>query len=87
MPCRDLFLNEPTLSALRDKGTVEIEGEITDTMPNAQFRVKLDTGQEIIGHVSGKMRIHRIRVMPGDRVRVAMSPYDLTKGRIILRLQ
>ncbi|MEK7499713.1 MAG: translation initiation factor IF-1 [Patescibacteria group bacterium] len=67
--------------------TVEVDGEITDTLPNTQFRVQLDTGQEIIGHLSGKMRIHRIRVMPGDRVRVEMSAYDLTKGRIILRLQ
>jgi len=67
--------------------TVDVDGEITETLPNTQFRISLDTGQEIIGHLSGKMRIHRIRVMPGDRVRVAMSAYDLTKGRIILRLQ
>ncbi|MGH9857352.1 MAG: translation initiation factor IF-1, partial [Acidobacteriota bacterium] len=50
--------------------TVEVEGEITETLPNAQFRVLLDTGQEIIGHLSGKMRVYRIRVMPGDRVKV-----------------
>ncbi|HSX24426.1 MAG TPA: translation initiation factor IF-1 [Candidatus Andersenbacteria bacterium] len=67
--------------------TVEVDGEIQETLPNTQFKVQLDTGQTIIGHLSGKMRIHRIRVMPGDRVRVAMSAYDLTKGRIILRLQ
>ncbi|MEO6077621.1 MAG: translation initiation factor IF-1 [Candidatus Andersenbacteria bacterium] len=67
--------------------TVEVDGVIEDTLPNTQFKVQLDTGQMIIGHLSGKMRIHRIRVMPGDRVRVAMSAYDLTKGRIILRLQ
>jgi translation initiation factor IF-1 len=66
--------------------TVEVEGEITDTLPNTQFRVKLDAGQEIIAHLSGKMRMHRIRVMPGDRVKVALSPYDLTKGRITIRL-
>ncbi len=66
---------------------VEVDGEIEETLPNTQFKVQLDTGQTIIGHLSGKMRIHRIRVMPGDRVRVAMSAYDLTKGRIILRLQ
>ncbi|MEX0650046.1 MAG: translation initiation factor IF-1 [Candidatus Andersenbacteria bacterium] len=65
---------------------VEVEGEITETLPNTQFRIQLDTGQEIIGHLSGKMRVHRIRVMPGDRVKVAMSPYDLTKGRITHRL-
>ncbi len=64
-----------------------MDGEIVDTLPNTQFKVQLDTGQEIIGHLSGKMRVHRIRVMPGDRVRVEMSAYDLTKGRIILRLQ
>ncbi|HLC49352.1 MAG TPA: translation initiation factor IF-1 [Candidatus Andersenbacteria bacterium] len=71
----------------KQQNTVEVDGEITDTLPNAQFKVQLDTGQEVIGYLSGKMRIHRIRVMPGDRVRVEMSAYDLTKGRIILRLQ
>ncbi|MEK7557381.1 MAG: translation initiation factor IF-1 [Patescibacteria group bacterium] len=66
---------------------VEIEGVITDTLPSTQFRVKLETGQEVIAHLSGKMRLHRIRVLPGDRVRVAFSPYDLTKGRIVSRLE
>ena len=72
---------------LSKQDTVEVEGEITETLPNTQFRVMLDTGHEIIGHLSGKMRMNRIRVMPGDRVRVALSPYDLTKGRIIIRLE
>ncbi|MBI3255412.1 MAG: translation initiation factor IF-1 [Candidatus Andersenbacteria bacterium] len=67
--------------------TVEVEGEITETLPNAQFRITLTSGQEIIGHLSGKMRMHRIRVMPGDHVKVAMSPYDLTKGRIVVRME
>ena len=71
---------------LSKQDTVEIDGEITETLPNTQFRVNLDTGQEIIAHLSGKMRMHRIRVMPGDRVRVALSPYDLTKGRIVVRM-
>lgn len=66
--------------------TVEIEGEVTETLPNTQFRVQLSTGQEVIAHLSGKMRMHRIRVMPGDQVKVAFSPYDLTKGRIVIRL-
>lgn len=66
---------------------VEVEGEVTETLPNTQFRVKLDAGQEIIAHLSGKMRVHHIRVLPGDRVRIAMSPYDLSKGRITLRLE
>lgn len=66
---------------------VEVEGAVVKNLPNAQFRVQLDTGHEIIAHLSGKMRVYRIRVLPGDRVRVAMSPYDLTKGRITLRLE
>lgn len=84
-PCmrRGLFL---TIAILPNNNIVEIEGEISETLPNTQFRVRLDTGQEIIGHLSGRMRVHHIRVMPGDRVKVAMSPYDLTKGRIVLRM-
>lgn len=72
---------------LPKQDTVEVDGEVTETLPNAQFRITLASGQEIIGHLSGRMRMHRIRVMPGDRVKVAMSPYDLTKGRIVLRLE
>lgn len=66
---------------------MEVEGEVTENLANTQFRVKLNTGHEIIAHLSGKMRVHRIRVLPGDQVKVAMSPYDLSKGRITLRLQ
>lgn len=77
------FLIKP----LGSKDTVELEGEITETLPSTHFRVQLDTGQTIIAHLSGKMRLHRIRVLPGDRVRVAMSVYDLTKGRIVSRLE
>lgn len=66
---------------------MEVEGEVTETLPNAQFRVKLTSGQEIIAHLSGRMRMNHIRVLPGDRVRAAMSPYDLTKGRITLRFE
>jgi translation initiation factor IF-1 len=66
--------------------TVEVEGEISETLPNTQFRVRLASGQVIIAHLSGKMRIHRIRVLPGDRVKVLLSIYDLTKGRIVSRL-
>lgn len=67
------------------RDTVEIQGEVIEALPNTQFKVALDTGQEIIAHLSGKMRFHRIRVLPGDRVKVEMSPYDLTKGRITVR--
>lgn len=66
---------------------MEVEGEITDTLPSAQFRVQLDTGQDVIAHLSGKMRMYRIRVLPGDRVKVAFSPYDLARGRIVSRLE
>lgn len=69
------------------KDVVEVEGEITETLPSAQFRVTLDTGQEVMAHLSGKMRMHRIRVLPGDRVKVAFSPYDLTRGRITHRME
>jgi translation initiation factor IF-1 len=72
---------------LPNKDTVEVEGEVMETLPNTLFRVQLQTGQAIIGHLSGKMRMHRIRVLPGDRVKVALSPYDLTKGRIVSRLE
>ncbi|MCK6472854.1 MAG: translation initiation factor IF-1 [Planctomycetes bacterium] len=64
---------------------IEIEGTVQEALPNANFRVKLDNGHEILAYLSGKMRRFYIRVLPGDRVRVAMSPYDLTKGRIIYR--
>jgi translation initiation factor IF-1 len=66
---------------------IEIEGEVIEALPNALFKIRLDSGQEIIGHLSGKMRIHYIRVVPGDHVKVQMTPYDLTKGRIISRLK
>ena len=56
-------------------------------MPNAHFRVQLDAGQIVLGHLAGKMRVHMIRVLPGDRVIIAMTPYDLKKGRIIRRLR
>ena len=64
---------------------IEIEGEVIDTLPNAQFKVKLENGHEILAHVSGKIRMHYIRILPGDRVTVEISPYDLTCGRITFR--
>jgi len=72
---------------LSKKDAVEMEGEVYENLPNAQFRVQLDSGQDMIAHLSGKMRVHRIRILPGDRVKVARSPYDLTRGRIILRME
>lgn len=75
------------IHTLGSKDTVEVEGEVVANFPNTQFRVKLDSGQEITAHLSGRMRVHHIRLLPGDRVKVALSPYDLTRGRVILRLE
>lgn len=66
---------------------IEIEGTIVETLPNAMFRVKLDNGQIILAYVSGKMRMHFIKILPGDKVTVELSPYDLTKGRITYRFK
>jgi translation initiation factor IF-1 len=60
-------------------------GEIVETLPNATFRVKLENGHIVLGHISGKMRMHYIRILPGDKVTVDMTPYDLTRGRIVFR--
>jgi translation initiation factor IF-1 len=64
---------------------IKQDGEILEALPNAQFKVQLDNGHEILAHVSGKMRMYYIKILPGDRVAVEMSPYDLTKGRITYR--
>ena len=65
---------------------IVMEGQITEALPNTRFRVKLDSGHLVLAHISGKMRQRYIRIVPGDRVRVELSPYDLEKGRIIYRL-
>ena len=65
--------------------TIQMQGEILETLPNATFRVKLENGHVVLGHISGKMRMHYIRILPGDRVLVELSPYDLTRGRIVYR--
>ena len=64
---------------------IEIDGIVEETLPNAQFKVKLANGHVILAHVSGKIRMHYIRILPGDRVTVEISPYDLTRGRITFR--
>ncbi len=69
-----------------DKEIVKFEGEVVESLPNATFQVRLDNQHEILAHISGKMRVNYIKLMPGDRVIVEMSPYDLSKGRIIRRL-
>jgi translation initiation factor IF-1 len=70
-----------------EKELVKLEGMVTETLPSTTFRVKLDNGHEILAHISGRMRVNYIRLIPGDRVLVEMSPYDLTKGRIVQRLK
>jgi len=69
------------------KDVIEIEGKILESMPNAMFKVELENGHEILAHISGKIRKNFIRILPGDRVKVEMTPYDLTKGRITFRLK
>ena len=64
---------------------IEVEGTVVEPLPNAMFRVALDNGHRVLAHISGKMRKHFIRILPGDRVLVELSPYDLTRGRIIYR--
>ena len=70
---------------MSDKDIIEVEGEVSELLPNTKFRVKLPNGHIIIAHISGKMRMHFIRILPGDKVIVELSPYDLTRGRIIYR--
>ena len=69
------------------KDVIEIEGTIIESMPNAMFRVKLENVHEILAHISGKIRKNFIRILPGDRVKVEMTPYDLSRGRITFRLK
>lgn len=64
---------------------IPVEGEVVEVLPNAMFRVRLDNGHIVLAHVSGKMRMHFIRILPGDRVKLELSPYDLSKGRITYR--
>jgi len=67
------------------KGTIRLQARVIDALPNAVFKVELENGHEVLAHVSGKMRMHFIRILPGDTVTVEMSPYDLNRGRIVLR--
>ncbi len=66
---------------------IEVEGTITEALPNTQFRVDLENGHGVLAHISGKMRMHYIRILPGDRVKVELSPYDLSRGRITYRFR
>ncbi len=65
--------------------SIEVEGKVIEPLPNAMFRVELENGHRVLAHISGKMRMHFIKILPGDKVTVELSPYDLTRGRIIYR--
>lgn len=73
------------LNSMSKADVLEIEGTVVEKLPNAMFRVELENGHIVLGHISGKLRMNFIRILPGDRVTMEMSPYDLTKGRIIWR--
>ena len=78
LPCREPMSKEDM---------IEVQGVVRETLPNAMFRVELEKGQNILAHISGKMRMHFIRILPGDRVTLELSPYDLTRGRITYRFK
>lgn len=66
---------------------IEVSGTVSELLPNAMFRVELETGMKVLAHISGKMRVHYIRILPGDKVTVELSPYDLSRGRITYRFR
>nr|YP_009732813.1 translational initiation factor 1 [Buxbaumia aphylla]QHU77155.1 translational initiation factor 1 [Buxbaumia aphylla] len=72
---------------MKKQNLIDMEGVVTESLPNAMFRVYLDNGCDVLTHISGKIRRNYIRILPGDRVKVELSPYDLTKGRITYRLR
>ncbi len=70
---------------VKRENSLEIEGTVLEPLPNAMFKVELDNGHKVLAHISGKMRMHYIKILPGDRVVIELSPYDLTRGRIVYR--
>jgi translation initiation factor IF-1 len=73
------------LEVMAKEEAIEVEGKVIEPLPNAMFRVELENGHRVLAHISGKMRMHFIKILPGDRVTVELSPYDLTRGRIVYR--
>lgn len=71
----------------KKEDAIELEGTVVEPLPNAMFKVELENGHQVLAHISGKMRMHYIRILPGDKVTVALSPYDLTRGRITYRFK
>jgi translation initiation factor IF-1 len=78
--------NTANNTVMNSKEFIEMKGEVVEAMPSASFKVLLENGHEILAHLSGRMRMNKIRLLPGDKVKIEISPYDLTKGRIIYRL-
>jgi translation initiation factor IF-1 len=76
---------EEVVRSVAKEDVIEVEGTVIEPLPNAMFRVELENGRKVLAHISGKMRMHYIRILPGDRVRVELSPYDLTRGRVVYR--
>ena len=85
IPKQNKSLTDLSQSKSSKKGFLEVMGTVEELLPSAMFKVRLENDHEILAHLSGKMRMNRIRLLPGDRVRIEISPYDLTKGRIIYR--
>lgn len=83
---KDRVKTTESSDTLNAKDFIEMQGEVLELMPAASFRINLENGHEILAHLSGKMRMNKIRLLPGDKVKLQISPYDLTKGRIIYRL-
>ena len=83
----DGFVFHVLRNSMTHQGNIEIDGEVTECLPSTLFRVKLSNGRIVLCHLSGKMRLHFIRILPGDRVRIEMTPYDASKGRIVYRVK
>lgn len=75
------------MGSTKDKEIIRVEGEVIESLPSTSFRVRLENGHEVLAHISGRMRVNYIRLLPGDRVTLEMSPYDLNRGRIVHRLK
>jgi translation initiation factor IF-1 len=82
-----MLLPNEAAEPMAKEDAIEVEGTVVEPLPNAMFRVELDNGHKVLAHVSGKMRMHFIRILPGDKVKVELSPYDLTRGRITYRFK
>jgi len=86
LPVGESAANDFSPHKITKKGFIETQGEVIETLPSITFRVRLENGHEILARLSGKMRLHKIMLIPGDKVKVELTPYDLTKGRIMYRI-